>query len=104
MNREEEIVKAAEKTSKAMWDFIDDDYTIPFKHGAQWADSHPVNQWHKAEDELPPRKSEDSHQSLVVIVSDGFDFEKAYYNYFYGAWVGNNITPLYWMRLLKPEE
>lgn len=54
MNRKEEIIKAAEETSKAMWDFIDDDYTIPFKHGAQWADSHPVNQWHKAEDELPP--------------------------------------------------
>lgn len=70
----------------------------------KWADAHPVSQWHKTEDELPPRKSEDSHQSLIVIVSDGFDFEKAYYNYFYGTWVGNNITPIYWMRLLKPEE
>ena len=69
-----------------------------------WADSHPVNQWHKAENELPPRKSEYSHQSLVVIVSDGFDFEKAYYDYFYDTWVGNNITPMYWIRLLKPEE
>ena len=42
--------------------------------------------------------------SFVVIVSDGFDFEKAYYDYFYGTWVGNNITPTYWMRLLKPIE
>ena len=61
-------------------------------------------EWHKSSDELPPRKSEDSHQSLVVIVSDGFDFEKAYYDYFYGTWKGNNITPTYWMRLLKPME
>ena len=75
-----------------------------FVLGAHWADSHPVTQWHKVNGELPPRKSEDSHISLVVIVSDGFDFEKAYYNYFYGTWMGNNITPLYWIRLLKPEE
>lgn len=25
-----------------------------FMLGAEWADSHPVNQWHKVEDGLPP--------------------------------------------------
>ena len=100
MTRKQEIIQAGliqegVSTDKEMKCFV---------LGVEWADSHPVNQWRKAEDELPPRKSEDSHQSLVVIVSDGFDFEKAYYDYFYGTWVGNNITPMYWIRLLKPEE
>lgn len=38
MTREEEAIKEAEEISKNMWDFIDDDYVIPFKHGAEWAD------------------------------------------------------------------
>lgn len=101
MNREDEMMAHFESVTNIRYTNTD---KALMTAAMEWADSHPVNQWRKAEDELPPRKSEDSHQSLVVIVSDGFDFEKAYYDYFYGTWVGNNITPLYWMRLLKPEE
>ena len=101
MNREDKMMAHFESVTNIRYTNTDKALMIA---AMGWADSHPVNQWHKAEDELPPRKSEDSHQSLVVIVSDGFDFEKAYYDYFYGTWVGNNITPMYWMRLLKPEE
>lgn len=101
MTREEEMIKEHEC---AMNERIPENIRGLMVSAMKWADYHSINQWHKAENELPPRKSEDSHQSLVVIVSDGFDFEKAYYNYFYSTWVGNNITPTYWMRLLKPEE
>lgn len=38
MTRKEEIIKEAEEFSKSTWDFIDDDYVIPFRHGAEWAD------------------------------------------------------------------
>lgn len=101
MNREDKMMAHFESVTNIRYTNTD---KALMTAAMRWADSHPVNQWCKAEDELPPRKSEDSHLSLVVIVSDGFDFEKAYYDYFYGTWVGNNITPMYWMRLLKPEE
>ena len=95
MNREEEIIKAAEETSKAMWDFIDDDYTIPFKHGAKWADSHPVNQWHKVE-EFPPKDPNHKGWSVKVIVINDGQHDIGLYDYKLKRWcVPGCINPYF---------
>lgn len=71
-----------------------------FVLGANWADMHPVNQWHKVEDELPPRIKETFNISKAVMVSNGLSYGTGYYNYNLNKWfcVGTtNIT--HWMEL-----
>ena len=69
----------------------------------KWADSHPVSQWHKVEDRLPPRRSEYSHLSIDVWATNGVDVYKTYYDYFNKCW--NNYYVTHWMELPQlPEE
>lgn len=71
-----------------------------FVLGANWADIHPINRWHKVEDELPPRIKETVNVSKAVLVTNGLSYGTGYYNYNLNKWfcVGTtNIT--YWMEL-----
>lgn len=43
-------------------------------------------QWHKVEDELPPRIKETVNVSKAVLVTDGTSYGVAYYNYALNVW------------------
>jgi hypothetical protein len=100
MTRKQEIKQAAKEycvCSSIKDAFIENP---AFMMGAEWADSHPINQWHKVEDGLPPRIKETVNFSKTVIVSNGLSYGTGYYNYNLNKWfcVGTtNIT--HWMEL-----
>lgn len=68
--------------------------------------SHPINRWHKVEDELPPRIKETVNVSKTVIVSNGLSYGIGYYNYNLNKWFCVGITNItHWMELSElPKE
>ena len=97
MNREDEMMAHFESVTNIRYTNTD---KALMTAAMEWADSHPINQWHKVEDELPPRIRETVNVSKTVIVSNGLSYGLGYYNYNLNKWfcVGTtNIT--HWMEL-----
>lgn len=82
-----------------------DDYYEAFIAGAQWADQHPVNQWHDASKELPKVDKEFKYKVVLVARQDnrvhfacysevaGFSVNES----FYGEFLINDVK--YWMEI-----
>ena len=79
-----------------------------FVPNIQGADSHPVNPWHKVEDELPPRVTgRDCAYSIQVFVTDGTNISTNKYNFRRNEWADypswfNEIT--HWRLPELPKE
>ena len=84
MNREKEIKQAAKEYTKN-YDCFDgdiDDIEIGFMDGAEWADEHPANFWHRVADgDLPTlAKGDDVSLPFLIEAKDGSSC-RAYYGY-----------------------
>lgn len=64
----------------------------------QWIDSHPVNQWHKVSDGLPPCLKESSI-SNVVLITNGYSFSVAHYIHNRHIWSNECHNVTHWMEL-----
>ena len=73
-----------------------------FKQGAEWADTHPVNSWHKTSEELP--EVDKYRKCIKVFARRGSDVFVAFYSpiagfnlssSFYTEYILSNIE--YWM-------
>lgn len=120
MTREEEKIKAAKEYGTENPIFIRDEYgavgfdeirsAADFAKGIEWADSHPVNQWHKVEDELPPSEPHLTGWSVMVWATDGTHYEPCKYDSVDRRWVSvygfnskmNEVS--YWMLLPQLSE
>lgn len=80
------------------------DYAMPAEHfikGSEWADAHP--NWHKADEELPPRMESFPAHSIDVFVTNGVALCQGFYSYIREEWQteglfdGNEVT--HWMLL-----
>lgn len=98
MTREEEIKQAAEETLRregyhaAVHEFMD---------GAEWADAHPINPWHKVSEELP-----DENSTVLGVGISGYPY---ICRYMYGHWFSENnlterITITHWMEIPEIKE
>ena len=83
-----------EISDKAAEKWRDQDCQEAYLQGAEYADSHPVNQWHKVEDELPPKVNQESKYSDYVIVTDRQIRGVARYNHIINKWLFDSAT---WM-------
>ena len=103
--REEEIVKAAEKILEGDPRYMTT-REIAFVLGAHWADSHP--HWISVEDELPPRWETNPNVSVPVITFGTLgessipcvDLQR--YHFGEGKWQYSNAT--HWMPFQYPKK
>ena len=85
MTRKEEIEKASKNRADQYSHAVEwNECYHHFMEGAEWADSHSVNQWRKAECELPKRIGNDSE---TVIITDGYFIHLGHYSFIYNSWV-----------------
>ena len=108
MTREEERRQWAKAYCDSRAYYSDDEYAIAYNGymaGIKQAESHPVNQWHKIKDKLPPEDKECaiSNQSIEVYVTDGQDYDISYYDFQEKAW-GNGWKITHWTELPKLPE
>lgn len=98
MNREEEIKQAASEYTKN-YDCFDgdiDDVEIGFIDGAEWADKHPANHWHKNIDGDLPKES--GH--YLVMAQNGYCHTCKYKaDSRYWDTVGYQSDIAYWMEI-----
>lgn len=94
-------VEQIERQAKMSWG--GNDCQQAFIDGAEYADTHPVNQWHKVDDgDLPPEDKNYKSWSIKVWATDGkhygicrYDFE--YHDWLYFTFKMNEVT--HWMYL-----
>lgn len=79
--------------------------------GAHWADYHPVNQWHKAENEWPAMDVREAYKghliSYKVIVTDGKDMYMGRFDLLNNVWLvptKEDIVVSHWAYLPKLPE
>ena len=99
MKREEQIRQAGAKIEIK----VHSNPWILFEKGAQWADAHP--NWIAVEDELPPKKTENSYLSNTVIVCNDNGSTTAHYNHYMQEWVCDGVAKYdvtHWMPLPVP--
>lgn len=66
-----------------------------FIEGAEWADSHPINQWHKVK-EFPPEDPKHKGWSVKVIVINDGQHDIGFYDYKLKRWcVPGCINPYF---------
>lgn len=98
MNREKEINQTASEYTKN-YDCFDgdiDDIEIGFIDGAEWADKHPENPWHKNIDGDLPKKS----GRYLVMAQNGFCHTCKYKaDSRYWDTVGYQSDIAYWMEI-----
>ena len=98
MNREEEIKQAAKEYTKN-YDCFDgdiDDIEIGFMDGAEWADEHPANPWHKNIDGDLPKGS----GRYLVMAQNGYCHTCKYKaDSRYWDTVGYQSDIAYWMEI-----
>ena len=98
MNREKEIKQAAKEYTKN-YDCFDgdiDDIEIGFMDGAEWADEHPVNPWHKNIDGDLPKKS----GRYIVMAQNGYCHTCQYHtDDRYWDTIGYQSDIKYWMEI-----
>ena len=98
MNREEEIKQAAKEYTKN-YDCFDgdiDDIDIGFMDGAEWADEHPANPWHKNIDGDLPKGS----GRYLVMAQNGYCHTCKYKaDSRYWDTVGYQSDIAYWMEI-----
>ena len=75
MTREEEIITACKGFLAAYPNIDQAGLSIDFLDGAKWADKHPVNVWHDANEE--PKKGED----IIALDIDGISVSGVYKDY-----------------------
>ena len=86
--------------ARGKWVDLNEESRKIYLSGMEWADSHPVNQWHKVEDELPPRIKETVNVSKAVLVTNGLSYGTGYYNYNLNKWFCVGTTNIIcWMEL-----
>lgn len=112
MTREEQKIKASKEYGIGNPIFIWDEYedvrcdeirpAVDFAKGIDWADSHPINQWRKAENELPKRIGDDSE---TVIITDGYFIHLGHYSFIHNTWLTEenymykNESIQYWLEI-----
>lgn len=98
MTRGEQIEKAAVENGCG---FYDNGYAR-FAEGAAWADEHP--HWISVEDELPPKKTDEVSDKVLVYDAKTNRVYTSWYFHSIERWVNgwDNIT--HWMPLPTPPE
>lgn len=103
MTREEQIREAALAYSFDTDGGCTGDLNIgrdDFMNGAEWADAHPANPWHKyIREQFPNLKSKDKYNKEPFLVSDGKDCWIDWFNPMNG-WVSMGDVK-FWMEIPK---
>ena len=91
MSREEEMIMEHECAMNARLPKYVRDWMIL---ALQWGDEHPVNQWYKVEDELPPKDERAEDYSIEVLFIDKNAMYLGYYSFEEKMWVSGD----YWFK------